>query len=407
MPTVFTEQMLRKLKLPPKGQQQDYFEKLNRGLTLMLRVSYGGTKAWRVVTYERGRPSVRTLGHFPELSVAKAKKAAFAFDPRAAKAATAAGSFKDVAEQWLRLYVDKKGLRSKGEIVRQLETYVYPAWAGTPFFEIRRKTVNELLDKIADKGTSMADGVLATLRSIMNWYATRDSDYNSPIVKGMRRDPRSARERARQRILNDDEIRALWKAAEISGPFGAIVRLLLLTGQRREKVASMKWSDVKDGVWTIATEKREKGNAGSLRLPLIAVEIIAAQDEIVGNPFVFPGNERSRRHKTADRSRPPNFNSWSKSKSKLDARLPAEMPEWTLHDLRRTARSLMSRAGIPRDHAERVLGHAIAGVEGVYDRHAYEDEKAEALEKLAKLLDQIINPPDATNVVQLKSGSAS
>ena len=171
---------------------------------------------------------------------------------------------------------------------------------------------------------------------------------------------------------------AVWEAA---GPFGAIVRLLLLTGQRREEVASMKWSDVKDGVWTIATEKREKGNAGSLRLPPIAVEIIAAQDEIVGNPFVFPGNERSRRHKTADRSRPPNFNSWSKSKSKLDARLPAEMPEWTLHDLRRTARSLMSRAGVPRDHAERVLGHAIAGVEGVYDRHAYEDEKAAALEQ--------------------------
>ena len=83
--TVFTEQMLRKLKLPPKGQQQDYFEKLNRGLTLMLRLSYGGTKAWRVVTYERGKSRVHTLGHFPELSVAKAKKAAFAFDPRALK----------------------------------------------------------------------------------------------------------------------------------------------------------------------------------------------------------------------------------------------------------------------------------------------------------------------------------
>ena len=231
----------------------------------------------------------------------------------------------------------------------------------------------------------MADGVLATLRSIMNWYATRDSDYNSPIVKGMRRDPRSARERARQRILNDDEIRALWKAAEISGPFGAIVRLLLLTGQRREKVASAKWSDIKDGVWTIATEKREKGNAGSLRLPSIAVEIIAAQDEIVGNPFVFPGNERKRQHKTADRSQLPCFNSWSKSKIEFDVRLPADMPSWTLHDLRRTARSLMSRAGIPRDHAERVLGHAIAGVEGVYDRHAYEDEKAAALAQLSQL----------------------
>ena len=77
------------------------------------------------------------------------------------------------------------------------------------------------------------------------------------------------------------------------------------------------------------------------------------------------------------------------------------MARWTLHDLRRTARSLMSRAGVPRDHAERVLGHAIAGVEGVYDRHAYEDEKADALDKLAQLIDRIVNPPDQTNVVPL------
>ena len=136
-------------------------------------------------------------------------------------------------------------------------------------------------------------------------------------------------------------------SSETAGPFGAIVKLLLLTGQRREKVASMMWSDIKDGVWTIATEKREKGNAGVLRLPPVAVEIIAAQDEVVGNPYLFPGDERGRRHKTADRSRPPCFNGWSKSKIKLDARLPADMPSWTLHDLRRTARSLMSRAGVP------------------------------------------------------------
>ena len=80
------------------------------------------------------------------------------------------------------------------------------------------------------------------------------------------------------------------------------------------------------------------------------------------------------------------------------------MRRWTLHDLRRTARSLMSRAGVPRDHAERVLGHAIAGVEGVYDRHAYEDEKAEALDKLARLIEAIVNPPDKTNVVPLHAG---
>jgi hypothetical protein len=79
------------------------------------------------------------------------------------------------------------------------------------------------------------------------------------------------------------------------------------------------------------------------------------------------------------------------------------MPGWTIHDLRRTARSLLSRVGVSRDHAERVLGHVIGGVEGVYDRHAYFDEKAAALDMLAKLIDRIVNPPEATNVVPLKA----
>ena len=97
----------------------------------------------------------------------------------------------------------------------------------------------------------------------------------------------------------------------------------------------------------------------------------------------------------------PQFNSFSWRKSELDRKLPAKMPGWTLHDLRRTARSLMSRAGVSRDHSERVLGHAIAGVGGVYDRYAYFDEKADALQRLATLIETIISPPDATNVVPL------
>jgi integrase len=78
------------------------------------------------------------------------------------------------------------------------------------------------------------------------------------------------------------------------------------------------------------------------------------------------------------------------------------MPHWTLHDLRRTARSLMAKVGVADNIAERVLGHAIGGVEGIYNRHAYFDEKADALARLAKLVETILNPPDATNVVEIK-----
>ena len=179
----------------------------------------------------------------------------------------------------------------------------------------------------------------------------------------------------RERILNDDELALIWRAAEAGGQFGAIVRLCLLTAQRRAKITTMRWADLSDGVWTIATAPREKGNAGALHLPEAALKIIAAQPR--ANDFVFAGR-------------------WdgpiigiSAQKTAFDAKLPPMLP-WTLHDLRRTARTLMSRAGVRSEIAERVMGHVIGGVEGIYDRHRYFDEKAEALRKLAALIENIV-----------------
>ena len=120
----------------------------------------------------------------------------------------------------------------------------------------------------------------------MNWYATRSDDYVPPIARGMRRtDPKS---RKRARILDDDELRVIWKVAENNGTFGAIVRLALLTAQRRGKLASIEWDHVTiDGVWNVATEVREKGNAGALVLPDAALQIIRSQNRVGANPYVF------------------------------------------------------------------------------------------------------------------------
>ena len=177
--TIFTEASVKRFKLPPPGQQIDHFEKLKRGLTLTLRISYGGTRAWRVGYYAKingkMKPQAKTIGRYPELGVQAARKAAFEFDPKAANAAAAAGSFKAVAEDWVKRYVKKQGLRSADEIERILNKYVYPQWAGRPFFEIRRGDVNDLLDKLEDEhGAPQTDRVLAALRSIMNWFATRE-----------------------------------------------------------------------------------------------------------------------------------------------------------------------------------------------------------------------------------------
>ena len=226
----------------------------------------------------------------------------------------------------------------------------------------------------------------------MNWYALRSEDYASPMVRGMKYETN-----ARDRKLSDDELRLIWNACE--GTFGDIVKVLLLTAQRRDKVTTMKWADIKYAVWHIPQEAREKSVPGALKLPQLALDIIEARPRIAGNDFVFAGRVHGQP-----------FNSYSQGKEELDAKLNLsttdKLPNWTLHDLRRTARSLMSRAGVTPHIAERVLGHTIKGVEGVYDRHAYAAEKAHALEALAGLVERIVNPPEGGNVVFMQPREA-
>src|SRR5262249_32534704 len=154
--------------------------------------------------------------------------------------------------------------------------------------------ISALLDVIDDKhGAAMADAILTTLRSIAGWQQKRDDDYTPPFVKGMRRRPKHQRQR--DRILIDDELRGVWQAAGKAGQFGALVFLLLLTGQRREKILSMRWLEIDPGgVWTIPTAPREKGNPGKLQLPEAALKILEGQPRFVGNDYVFAGN-RDRR----------------------------------------------------------------------------------------------------------------
>ena len=179
--------------------------------------------------------------------------------------------------------------------------------------------------------------------------------------------------------MEDDELRVLWAAAEANGVFGAFVRVALLTGQRREKIVGIRWRDIVDGEWRIPVSDREKNTAGSLVLPQAVLDIISAQPRFADNAYVFAGLGTN------------HIGGMSKRKAVFDKK--AGVFGWTIHDLRRTARSLMSRAGVRPDIAERVLGHAIPGVAGVYDRHQYNEEKAHALKSLAALLEKIVNPP--------------
>jgi integrase len=370
---------------------------------LLLVVHPSGSKSWALRTYPRpGVPSTRRIGTWPAMLVQEARLKAALFDPEkeakrdsssgageiagadTAGAGTVANTVTAIAKDFMLRHVEHKKLRTHNEIQRVLDRYILPSWGERPLTEIRRADVTKLVDRVADEhGQRQAEVVFARVRKLMSWHAARSDDYNSPIVAGMRRPQR----RARSRVLNDDEIRALWKIAPEFGAFGALCQVLLLTGQRLAKVAAMRHEDVVtekgETVWIIRTEKGEKGNAGTLPLPPMLRRIIAAQPEIAGRPFVFASAKYQSSHKR-----------------ELDKRLKAELLErnglvlkpWVIHDLRRTARSLMSRAKVPREHAERVLGHALPGVEGVYDQYSYQTEKGEALAKLAGLVAKIVRP---------------
>jgi Arm DNA-binding domain/Phage integrase central domain len=156
-----------------------------RGLALMLVFSSQGTKAFRVLTYRNSKPHSVKLGTYPQVSLrdAWAKAREYFANPQRFEAKAETGTLKHVAEQWIRRHVDENKLRSKDEIVRCLDKYVYPKWSNRKFRDIRREHVNELLDGIVDHhGHSQADAVLAIVRGICNWYAARTEDYSSPIV---------------------------------------------------------------------------------------------------------------------------------------------------------------------------------------------------------------------------------
>jgi integrase len=342
-----------------------------------------GSKSFTTVARANGKQVWTHIGAADAMSIADAREQARAILQRVRAglpAVEAKGeTFASVAANWLKRVVDANEHRSRKEVRRLLDVHVLPVWGEREFLSIRRSDVAALLDEVEDdSGKRQADAVLGVVRAIMNWYATRSDDYVPVVVRGMARRPRGSL--TRSRIFSDDETRAFWVAAESAGTFGAFAQFSLLTAQRKSKVQRMRWSEITGNEWTIPKEPREKGNAGVLVLPDLAMRIIEAQSRLGGNPYVFAG-----------RSDGP-IVGMSKFKKRLDQ--TSGVTGWRLHDLRRTARSLMARAGVSSDHAERVMGHAIVGVEGVYDRHSYKSEKAAALAKLATLINGIVRPRD-------------
>jgi integrase len=299
-------------------------------------------------------------------------------------AAAQADTVEAVCTEYLRPEGAK--LRTAGVREATLRRLVYPAFGRQPIASVSRLEIVRLLDKIADEnGPRMSDIVLAALRRVMNWHAKRSDTFRTPIVRGMQR--LSESERARTRTLTDDELRAVWAAAESDGgPYGALARFLLLTAARRGEAVGMPWAEVDGSTWLLPAA-RNKTKVPFIRpLSAPARAVLDTLPRFDGCPYVF----------TTNGSKP--VASLGKRKAEFDKACGVE--GWCLHDLRRTARTLMSRAGVVTDHAERCLGHAMPGVRGVYDQWEYFHEKAHAFEARAAQIDHIVSGrPD--NVVRL------
>jgi integrase len=292
---------------------------------------------------------------------------------------------------WAKRHVEAHKLRTGAELRRIVERHILPIWRDRVFAEIKRSDIANLLDAVEDThGSWVADSVLNVLRSMASWYAGRHDNYTPPFVKKMQRTPAQARRR--DRILTDDELRQVWNAAGDAGTYGALIKILLLTGQRLGVVVKMRWRDVdlERGTWVIPVQPRAKGHAGTVALSEAALQVIRAQPRFVGNAHVFAATRG-----------PGVLTGFSTQKAEFDKL--CGVTNWTQHDLRRCARSLMARAGVQPHVAERVLGHAVGNqIERTYDVHGYDVERADALRRLADLIEQIVAGEPGGNIHRLR-----
>jgi integrase len=359
---------------------------------LYLVVQPSGTKSWAVRYRHNGQTRKHTLGTYPAVDLKAARTlggkalrtAAEGRDPGREKA-QARSAQRDTIERVSAQFIERHCRRANRprtaqETERLLRLHVLPRWRGRIVHEITRRDVLDMLDRIVDGGAPIAaNRALAAVRKMFNWAVARDIIAISPCA-GVK--PPTT-ERSRDRVLSDGELRAVWLAAdEMRWPFGSLVQLLILTGQRRDEVARITWDelDLEQKLWTLPRERVKNDEAHEVPLSRKAISIISAMPRL-GDRFVFTTNGKS-----------PS-SGYSKGKRRLDALLPPDMPSWRLHDLRRTVASGMARLGINLPVIEKVLNHAsgsFAGIVGVYQRHTFANEKRKALEAWGSFVQKIV-----------------
>jgi integrase len=418
MPTVkLTDAAVRRLTAP-KNARIDYFDAAFPGLAL--RVTGGNDRrpdrrTWTFFYRLHGKQRRLTFEPgYPALSLADARQQATeaqlqikaGVDPAATKlaakeqAARAPDTMANVVDQFVRLDLErrKRAPQYINGTRRIFENHVLPHWKDRDIKSITRRDVIELLDAVMEEGTPIAaNRTLAAIRALFNWALRRDMIESTPAALV----ERPGEEVRRERTLTADEIKAVWAAAtEVGYPFGQFFQFALLTGQRRDEVARMRWSDVDfdTKLWTLPAEATKPGRTHVVALAPLAIDILKTLPRIARSSCVFTSNGNAP------------ISGFSKAKIRLDEAMAKAddgqaVEPFTIHDLRRTAATEMGRLGISQFVVGKVLNHADRSVTGIYNRYDYINEKRHALDTWAAYLTSLTSPP-AGNVVALRQAAA-
>ena len=297
-------------------------------------------------------------------------------------------TFACLAEDFVQRHCIGKGkepnLKSWRDYKRSLVVYVIPSWGNRDIDSITRRDLTVLLDGIEDNnGPYQANRVLAVVRKMFNWLCVRGVIDQTPVAIGIAR-----KEKPRERTLTDHEIVEFWEGCEKDAyPFGKLFQLLLITGQRREEVSTMKWSqldmDYKANgqtykIWRLPSHSTKMDREHLVPLSPLAVSLIESIPRFENCDLLFPSSASSER----------SVSGFSRAKK----RICTFETDWRLQDLRRTVRTNLSRLEVPYIICNKVLAHVDQSVEGHYDHHDYLSEKREALEKWALLLTSVLEP---------------
>ncbi len=391
----------------------DHTDPATAGLQLRVRATAGGaSRTWLFRYTWRGEWVRLTIGHYPGMSLAEARERAIelrkaideGIDPRRARprrrqpvaslplSADAPQGDKHSVDFLVSEFVERylRPHRKRPEWAEAiLARDVLPAWKGRDARSITPSEVVERLDAIVARGAPvMANRAAALVGQLFKFGIHRHIVTASPVQLLYRP---GGKERPRERVLSDDEL-----AAFLRDPIGCtryerlahVITLLLLTGQRRGELAAARWTeiDLQARAWAIPAENAKAGRGHVVPLTAWAVEeLTALKREAEGSPWVLPAAPGA--------DRPVDAKQLSRSLAKCLSRFKARGIEpFTLHDLRRTCRTGMAQLKVEPHIAERVLNHAQPGIVGVYDRHAYLDEKREALERWAAHLRELGRP---------------